>query len=102
MKRITLVLGVVAVMAAMMVALAAPAMADKDNDGRGDRHGVSFNDHKFDRDFDHRFDRGFDHGFVSFDNDFHRWPWWGNNWGNHEVCWWEWSWVFERWDLECD
>ena len=32
MKRITLVLGLVTVMAAMMVALAAPAMA-KDNDG---------------------------------------------------------------------
>ena len=32
MKRITLILGVVAVMAAMIVALAAPAMA-KDNDG---------------------------------------------------------------------
>ncbi len=94
MKRIKLVLGVVAVMVAIMATVAAPAMADRDDDRRDDRHGFVFNDHKFDHDFDH--------GFVSFDNDLDRWPWWWNNLENDEVCWWEWSWVFERWDLECD
>src|SRR5438270_9626003 len=47
MKRITLVLGLVAVMAAMMAALAAPVMA-KDNDGhKGD--GYNRLDNQFDR-----------------------------------------------------
>ena len=94
MKRIKLIMAVGAVMMAMMVAFAAPVMADRNDDCRDDRHGFIFNDHRFDRDFDH--------GFVSFDNDFDRRPWWWNNWKNHEVCWWQWSWVFERWELECD
>jgi len=99
MKRITLVLGMVAVMAAMMVALAAPAMA-KDNDGR---KGGGINrldnrlerldnhlDNKLDR-FDNRFDDDFDVDFVSdvdlisdSDDDDYYWPyyyWYYPYWG---------------------
>src|SRR5919112_3407331 len=73
MKRITLVLGVVAVMAAMLVALAAPAMA-KDNDGRkgGD---INRQDNRFER-LDHRLDNRVDRldlddgGFLVSDVDF--------------------------------
>ncbi len=101
MKRITLVLGVVAVMAAMMVALAAPAMADRDNNRGDDRHGFVFNDDRGDRDFDREF-VSFDNGFDRWDNDFDRGPWWWNNWGNNDVCWWEYSWVFGTWELECN
>jgi hypothetical protein len=62
MKRITLILGVVAVMVAMLVALSAPAMA-KDNSGRnnggGDNHsnngGINRLDNQLDR-LDNRFD----------------------------------------------
>ena len=95
MKCIKLIMAVGTVMMAMMVAFAAPVMADRDDDHRDGRHGFFFNDHRFD-------DRDFDHRFGSFDNDFDRRPWWWNNWKNHEDCWWEWSSVFERWELECD
>ena len=62
MRRIKTVLGVVAVMAAMLVAFAAPAMADDDWDWN-DRHDN-------DRWWDNRFDRfDFDDGFFFGDNE---------------------------------
>ena len=73
MKRITLILGVVAVMAAMLVALAAPAMADdkKNNDNdRNNHHNRFFNDDiklVFDDDF---FDDDFRHRGFDFDDAF--------------------------------
>src|SRR5919107_832312 len=72
MKRTTLILGVVAVMVAMLVALAAPAMA-KDNDGNGnnnrffnDDSKLVFDDDFFDDDFRHR---GFEQDAESGDVD---------------------------------
>jgi len=66
MKRITLVLGLVAVMAAMMVALAAPAMA-KDNGGhKGD--GNNRLDNQLDR-LDNRLDNRLDRLDNRFDLD---------------------------------
>ena len=62
MRRIKTVLGVVAVMAAMLVAFAAPAMADDDWDWN-DRH---YNDRWWDNRFD-PFD--FDDGFFFGDNE---------------------------------
>jgi hypothetical protein len=63
MKRTMLTLGVVAVLAAMLVALAAPAMA-KDNDGKGNnRHHNENNGNNHDgnnggnKHFDNRLDR---------------------------------------------
>jgi hypothetical protein len=64
MKRTMLTLGVVAVLAAMLVALAAPAMA-KDNDGKGNnnRHHNNNNGNNHDgnngghKHFDNRLDR---------------------------------------------
>ena len=59
MKRTMLTLGVVAVLAAMLVALAAPAMA-KDNDGKGNnRHHNenNGNNHDGNKHFDYRLDR---------------------------------------------
>ena len=63
MRRINTVLGVVAVMAAMLVAFAAPAMANDHNDW-------DWNDrHDNDRWWDNRFDRfDFDDGFFFGDN----------------------------------
>ena len=62
MRRIKTFLGVVAVMAAMLVAFAAPAMADDDWDWN-DRHDN-------DRWWDNRFDRfDFDDGFFFGDNE---------------------------------
>ena len=62
MRRIKTVLGVVAVIAAMLVAFAAPAMADDDWDWN-DRHDN-------DRWWDNRFDRfDFDDGFFFGDNE---------------------------------
>jgi hypothetical protein len=76
MRRIKTVLGVVAVMAAMLVAFAAPAMADDDWDWNDDRHDNDrwwwdWNDrHDDDRWWDNRFDRfDFDDGFFFGDNE---------------------------------
>ncbi len=71
MKRFKLVLGLVAVMAAMIVALAAPAMA-KDNDGKGknDRHLNGNNGNNGGNNhFDNRLDRIDNHHDNWFDND---------------------------------
>ena len=63
MRRTKTFLGVVAVMAAMLVAFAAPAMANDHNDW-------DWNDrHDNDRWWDNRFDR-FDFDDFDFDNDF--------------------------------
>ena len=64
MRRIKTFLGVVAVMAAMLVAFAAPAMANDHNDW-------DWNDrHDNDRWWDNRFDRfDFDDGFFFGDNE---------------------------------
>lgn len=56
MKRITLVLGLVAVMAAMMAALAAPAMA-RDNDGHKGGGGNNRLDNRLDNQLDRLDDR---------------------------------------------
>jgi hypothetical protein len=75
MRRIKTVLGVVAVMAAMLVAFAAPAMADDDWDWNdrhdNDRWWWDWNDrHDDDRWWDNRFDRfDFDDGFFFGDNE---------------------------------
>jgi hypothetical protein len=69
MKRITLVLGVMAVMVVMLVALAAPAMAKdngahnnggRHNSGAMNHHQKELNKKHNDRPF-HRFDRPFVH-----------------------------------------
>jgi hypothetical protein len=102
MKRTTLILGVVAVMVAMIVALAAPAIA-KDNDGNGNNrqhnnnNGNNYNgnnhfdnrldriDNRVDNWFDNRHDNWFDNGrddvnirYVSDGDDFDiYYPYWG-------------------------
>ena len=72
MKKKLVVL--LATMAMLLVAFAAPVVADND------RHD---NDR---RDNDRHENQWFD---VRFDND-------------HEDCWWEWSNVFEKYEWECD
>ena len=76
MRRTKSVLGVVAVMAAMLVAFAAPAMAD-DWDWNDDRHDSDrwwwdWNDDRHDNDrwWDNRFDNGFFFGGDEIDQDF--------------------------------
>jgi hypothetical protein len=76
MRRTKTVLGVVAVMAAMLVAFAAPAMAD-DWDWNDDRHDSDrwwwdWNDDRHDNDrwWDNRFDNGFFFGGDEIDQDF--------------------------------
>src|SRR4051812_2074045 len=67
MKRITLILGVVAVMVAMLVALSAPAMA-KDNDGNKG-NGNKANSAKNDGDHNGNRNNGnHDNGIDRFDN----------------------------------
>ena len=76
MRRTKTVLGVVAVMAAMLVAFAAPAMADDWdwNDYRhdSDRWWWDWNDDRHDNDrwWDNRFDNGFFFGGDEIDQDF--------------------------------
>jgi hypothetical protein len=80
MRRIKTVLGVVAVMAAMLVALAAPALADNSRHDNNDRnHNWFDNDRHHDDWFDHRYYDD-DIIFVS-DNDIDDfyYPYWG--WG---------------------
>jgi hypothetical protein len=116
MGRTKLVLAALAVMVAMLVVFSAPALADKNNNknNHGDRNNnngdVAFvvND-GFNRFHDD--DINFRHGGdveIDLDNDF------GFDDGDHFFsgfsgfspffglgCW-EWSWVFERWEWECD
>jgi hypothetical protein len=85
MGRTKLVLAAVAVMVAMLVAFAAPAIAD---DGRNDHHRWN-NWHDGDR-FDHD-----DHLFISDFDDDCKWKfqegWFFGFWG------WQWGW----WFLDC-
>jgi hypothetical protein len=118
MGRTKLVLAALAVMVAMLVVFSAPALADKNNNknnnnNHGDRNNnndVAFvvND-GFNRFHDD--DINFRHGGdveIDLDNDF------GFDDDDHFIsgfsgfspffglgCW-EWSWVFERWEWECD
>jgi hypothetical protein len=78
MRRTKSVLAVVAVMAAMLVAFAAPAIADDDWDWNDDHHDNDrwwyWNDDRDDNDrwWDHRFDHGFffgGDGFGDFDQE---------------------------------
>jgi hypothetical protein len=118
MRRTKLVLAALAVMVAMLVVFSAPALADKNNNknnnnNHGDRNNnndVAFvvND-GFNRFHDD--DINFRHGGdveIDLDNDF------GFDDDDHFIsgfsgfspffglgCW-EWSWVFERWEWECD
>jgi hypothetical protein len=114
MRRTKLVLAALAVMVAMLVVFSAPALADKNNNNNhGDRNNnndVAFvvND-GFNRFHDD--DINFRHGGdveIDLDNDF------GFDDDDHFIsgfsgfspffglgCW-EWSWVFERWEWECD
>jgi hypothetical protein len=90
MGRIKPVLGLVAVMAAMMVALAAPALA-KDNHGHkggGNNHRIEQRIDHFDNHFD-GFDNRFGVDLVVSDVDFdpwYAWPWWGGYWCEGPVC----------------
>ena len=111
MRRTKLVLAALAVMVAMLVVLSAPALADnKNKKHHGDRnndhvvfvdndgfnrfhdddfkccHGDFFDDVEFDIDDDHHF---ISSGFSPFFSPFF-------------VGCWEWSWVFERWEWDCD
>src|SRR5918997_5165064 len=77
MARTKTVFGVVAVMAAMLVAFAAPAMADDWDDWNDDRHDNDsgwwdWNDDRHDNDrwWDNRFDNGFFFGGDEIDQDF--------------------------------
>ena len=119
MRRTKLVLAALAVMVAMLVVFSAPALADKNNNknnnnNHGDRNNnndVAFvvND-GFNRfhDDDINFRHGGDVEIDLEDNDF------GFDDDDHFIsgfsgfspffglgCW-EWSWVFERWEWECD
>lgn len=105
MRRTKLVLAALAVMVAMLVVFSAPALADKNNNKHKNHHGdrnngdVVFvvNDgfggfHDDDINFRHGdvdidFDDGNDFSVIS--------PFFGLG------CW-EWSWVFERWEWDCD
>jgi hypothetical protein len=88
MKRTKLVLAAAALMVAMLVAVAAPAMAkDRNNNDRNDNHQNGFNVVRHDnfnvfRDFDNdddfcdvfdcdfdRFDNGFNNGFQDFEQE---------------------------------
>ena len=98
MKRITLILGVVAVMAAMMVALAAPAMADNNRQDHQDNR----QDHRFTNDHDNWFNNrdNVDIRFVSdsvLDSDdldsFYPYWAWGHYpyWGSYDDCGFDWD-----------
>ena len=107
MKRITLILGVVAVMAAMMVALAAPAMADnnrQDNrqENRQDRQD-NRQDHRFTNNHDKWFDNERDNVDIRFVSDSvldsddldSFYPYWGWGpypyWGSYDDCGFDWD-----------
>jgi hypothetical protein len=118
MRRTKLVLAALAVMVAMLVVFSAPALADKNNNkNNNNNHGDSNNNNDvafvvndgFNRFHDD--DINFRHGGdveIDLDNDF------GFDDDDHFIsgfsgfspffglgCW-EWSWVFERWEWECD
>jgi hypothetical protein len=101
MRRTKLVLAAAALMVAMLVAFSAPAMANNTNDNNvrrhtsnifDDNHNDIFNDNHndiFDDDnccHDHDSDLDDDFRFNTFDT---------------SGCL-EWSWVFERWEWDCD
>jgi hypothetical protein len=89
MRRTKLVLAAAALMVAMLVAFSAPAMANSTNDNNVQRHSSNI----FDDDCCHDHDGDFDDDFTF--NTF------GFNTFNDSGCW-EWSWVFERWEWDCD
>jgi hypothetical protein len=119
MRRTKLVLAALAVMVAMLVVFSAPALADKNNNkNNNNNHGDRNNNNNdvafvvndgFNRFHDD--DINFRHGGdveIDLDNDF------GFDNDDHFIsgfsgfspffglgCW-EWSWVFERWEWECD
>jgi|SRR5918992_4216011 Ni/Co efflux regulator RcnB len=92
MKRITLILGIVAVMAAMMVTLAAPAMADNNRqenreDRQENRQNNWFNNHH-DSWFDH--DREDVNIRLVSDSDFGYYnPYW--YWDRYDDCGFDWD-----------
>jgi hypothetical protein len=107
MRRTTLVLAALAVMVAMLVALSAPALADdgKNNHHKGDNKGNNQH-HGWDK-WDKKWDNNKWHNnkWDKWDNN--KWDdhkvnhfWWFNNF-NDSGCW-EWSWVFDRWEWDCD
>ena len=75
MKKKKKLVVLLATMAMLLVAFAAPAVADKD------RHDNDRHDNER-----HEVNRWVD---IRFNDD-------------HEDCWWEWSDVFERYEKECD
>ena len=97
MRRTKSVLALVAVMAAMLLVFATPALADK-----GDHTGKNNNgDHRDNNNGDHNdcCDNDANLIFVS-DNDL-RFSTFGFNYFDDFGCW-EWSWVFEEWEWEED
>jgi hypothetical protein len=109
MRRAKLVLAAAAVMVAMLVAFAAPAMANDKNE-RNDQHRFSniFDDNHRKGFLDDNCCRGHDGDFRFHDGDF------GFHDGDHfsdfspffspffALGCWEWSWVFEEWEWEED
>ena len=97
MKRIALVLTAAAVMLAMLVAFSAPALADRNNNHHGDRgnhHGDRNNN-------DVVFVANDGFGGFDYDDDVDSDD--GDDFSPFfaQGCW-EWSWVFERWEWDCD
>jgi hypothetical protein len=110
MRRITLVLAAAALMVAMLVAFSAPAMA-KNNDlnhkqHSNNNHHQGFNDTVLvlgngfghNDDFEIELEDGDDDFEINLDD--------GNDVSVISPffalgCW-EWSWVFERWEWDCD
>jgi|SRR5215217_854853 len=100
MKRIQLILVVAAVMAAMLAALPGPAMA-RDND-RGDNDRAD----RVDNRLENRIDRFEDRYNVDLDDkDVFYYPYYPSfyypYYYDDEDCW-EYSWVFEEWQWDCD
>ncbi|HEX2244313.1 MAG TPA: hypothetical protein VHK27_13900 [Gammaproteobacteria bacterium] len=102
MKRITLILGVAAVMAAMMVTLTAPAMADNNRqenrqDRQENRQDNRFNNHHnwFDNDRDNvviRYDPDSDFYSDDFDSFYPYWGWgFYPYWGSYDDCGFDWD-----------
>ena len=104
MKRITSILGVVAVMAAMMVALAAPAMADNNRqDNRQDHRFTNNHDKWFNNNHDKWFDNERDNVDIRFVSDSvldsddldSFYPYWGWGpypyWGSYDDCGFDWD-----------
>jgi hypothetical protein len=99
MRRTKLVLAAAALMVAMLVAFSAPAMANNTNDDNVQRHSSNifddnhkdiFNDGNCCRDHDGDFE-------FDLDDDFRF-----NTFGFNTFGCWEWSWVFEEYEWDCD